>query len=104
MYTSASGADLIANCIRVRRGTTWDRVFVIAVNWHGPHSPHAAWRCAHARPARLARSQEDLIRAALANRKYFRVCEECGALNLRGWMHDAHICMACAENHHGVVH
>lgn len=104
MDTSASGADLIANCIRVRRGTTWDRVFVIAISWQGPHSPRAAWRCAHARPARLARGQEDLIRAALANRKYFRVCEECGKTNLRGWMHDAHICMSCAENHHGVVY
>lgn len=104
MVTTTTDAELIRDFVRVRREPEWDRVFVVAVKWQDCHSPRSTWRCALARPARLNRSEYELKTAALANRKYFRVCEDCGQRVLRGWMHDARICMSCAESHRGVVY
>ena len=40
----------------------------------------------------------------LLDKKYFRVCGECGERNPMGWMHDNKICQSCAERNHGVVY
>jgi hypothetical protein len=42
--------------------------------------------------------------AALADPKLFRRCVRCGELQNAGYMHDDRTCMACAEQHLGVVH
>ena len=40
---------------------------------------------------------------ALADRRYFTRCEDCGELNPAGMMHDGTTCEACAERSLGVL-
>jgi NADH pyrophosphatase NudC (nudix superfamily) len=81
------------------------RIFVQAITWAGPHTPEATWECAARLPATAdAASIAAQVQTLLHDARYFRLCEECGTRNPRGWMHNETFCQACAESCHGIVY
>ena len=39
-----------------------------------------------------------------ARRSRFQECQYCGASTAPEWLHDDHVCQACAEQHNGAIH
>ena len=99
-------ADLIAQFIRTIPSADGGTVIeVCTISWPHPHEPMSTWVVAAELPAGASQDELDrTVRRLLRDRKYFKVCQECGERKPDGWMHDARICQACAEKHHGVCY
>ena len=99
--------DLIAQFLRTvpsapDGGTV---IEVCEISWPHPHEPEGTWVTVTELPAGASQERIDRqISKILRNRKYFRVCQECGERKPVGWMHNARICQGCAEKHHGVCY
>ena len=99
-------ADLIHDFIRTvpfpDGGTV---VEVCVISWPHPHEPESTWvTAAELPPGATAAEHDRAVAKVLRDRKYFRVCRDCGERKPVGWMHDIKICQGCAEKHHGVCH
>jgi hypothetical protein len=81
------------------------RILVGSIQWDGPAHPTLSWSVACELPGdSFASVVDEEIAAILTSPDYFAVCAECGERKPLGWMHDSHICQACAERDHGVVY
>lgn len=98
-------AEIIAEEMRVRV-TDGDTVLEIAVvDWPNVHTPRVCWQ--KFRSWSISPPPEEIataLAAALVDPKFFLRCDHCGELCNKGYMHDGHVCMGCAEAHLGVVH
>ena len=97
--------DLIADFIRTVPAADGGTVVeVCVVSWPHPHEPQSTWCVAAVVPAGASLKEVDqAVAKVLRDRKYFRVCTECGERKPGGWMHDNKICQRCAEKQ-GVVY
>ena len=50
------------------------------------------------------KNKEKYISRILNNKKYFRICGQCGKVKHHSHMHDTYICQECAQKYHHVVY
>lgn len=96
---------LVREFIRLEHADGSLRILVGSIHWDGPAHPTFSWSVACELPGDSPVSVVDEETAAiLTSPDYFAVCAECGECKPLGWMHDSHICQACAQRNHGVVY
>ena len=94
----------IRNHVRTRIDAGKVVVEVEVISWPLPYRPESQWVKAaelsiEATPDEVDKS----ITRELTDRKYFRVCKDCGKKGPVGHMLEDDICHRCAETKHGVV-
>ena len=95
---------VIRDYVRTRTDADKTVVELQVISWDGPYTPVGRWVKVTELPADAAPTEVDkAIAKVLADRKYFRVCKDCGKKNLVGHMLEDDICHHCAETKHGVV-
>ena len=97
--------DLIKDFVRRTTTDAGVTIEVKVIGWDGPHTPVSSWMTAA--KVKGTPSPEKLQKAilrVLENKRYFRVCRDCGERNPVGWMTgDMGVCHSCAERNHGIV-
>ncbi len=97
--------ELQQEFVRVERTEKNVRILVREIRWDGPATPVSTWEIAKSLPDTASKPTiEKATAGILQDRRYFRVCLECGERNPVGWMRDECICQGCAEANHGVVY
>lgn len=74
------------------------------VSWRG-QTPSLEWekyKTWHEPPKRS--EVRFVMKEALGDSRFFRVCSHCGERSNRGHMHDEKVCQGCAQTHFGVVY
>lgn len=93
--------ELMHDFMRMRSATEME---VACVIWEG-QQPSLQWKIYRVWPTPpSSREQAAARRRALADRRYFLVCRECGLRCNRGHMLEAQLCLSCAHLQHGVVY
>lgn len=97
--------ELIRQFIAVERTPAQIAIKVCQIRWPHPHNPESHWHVAMIlAPTATESETEAAVGQVLHDRRYFRVCEECGTRQPDGWMFGDAICQSCAERNHGVVY
>lgn len=90
--------ELVQEFVRVTRKEKAVEFRVCKITWDGPHSPVGNWKLYST--IRFPLSEREIaseIDCILADKRYFRRCCKCRALNPTGWM-GGETCHRCMEN------
>jgi hypothetical protein len=103
--TTMNDRELRKEFVRVDQTQKRVQVLVRKIRWHGPHTPVSTWEIAKSLPDTASKPTiEKATAGILQDRRYFRVCLECGERNPVGWMRDESICQGCGQVNHGIVY
>jgi len=99
-----SDAEMTTEFFRTRLSKAGIALQVRTISWNGPYDPVSRWKTVKrftldTAPGEIAA----VIQAELWNRRFFRICSDCGERNPVGCM-SADFCQNCAERSHGIVH
>lgn len=98
---------LIREFIKIEKREDETVILVCVVEWKSSYEPLLKWKVAKALEKNLLKSEVDLqVNEILNDKRYFRVCTECGECNQVGrtiMLQGKSLCHSCAERNHGVV-
>ena len=95
---------LLDEFTRIREDVGEIVIDIAIVGWLSQGSPEITWVAARKLPLGSSDPEVSAERERLlSNRRFFRVCQECGARRPDGYMFSKTICMAFAPKKYGVV-